>query len=152
MSASETWPRPSVHAGLPRDRTASADAADDGVDRSTTDSRVVPVFKESGVGRAVGRLLNAVCRETCEPLLRCGPTRQLSNVGCQNEERLPTEIRKSLVLTKDGAQLRELVTIGTQLTGRGTERAQRAPGIGWEGTEADERVDACGACTRERRK
>ena len=90
------------------------------------------------MGRAVGRLLNAVCRETCEPLLRCGPTRQLSNIGCQNEERLPAETRKSLVLTKDGAQLRELVTIGAELTGRGTERAQRATGIGWEGTEADE--------------
>ena len=74
--------------------------------------------------RAVGRLVNAVCRETCELLLRCGPARQLPNIGRKNEERLSAETRKSLVLTKDGAQLGELVTIGPQLTRRGTERAR----------------------------
>ena len=116
----------SGYAGLPRERTASANGADDSIDRSATDSCVVLVFKESGVRRTVGRLLNAVCRETCEPLLRRGPTRQLSNIRRQNEERLPAETGKSLVLTKDGAQLRELVTICAKLTGRGTERAQRA--------------------------
>ena len=77
--------------GLVRERTASANGADDSIDRSATDSRVVPVFKESRVCRAVGRLVNAVCRETCELILRCGPAGLLSKIGRQNEERLSAE-------------------------------------------------------------
>ena len=110
---------------LARERIAGANGADDSTDRSASDSRVVPVFKESHVCRAVGRLVDAVCRETCELVLRCGPARLLSKIGRQNEERLSAETRKSLVLTKDGSQLGELVTIGPQLTRRGTERAPR---------------------------
>ena len=62
----------SGYAGLARERTVSANGSDDRIDRAATDSGVVPVFKESGVRRAVGRLLNAVCRETCELFCAAG--------------------------------------------------------------------------------
>ena len=77
---------------------------------------MVPVFNESRVCGAVGRLVNAVFRETCELILRCGPAGLLSEIGRQNEERLSAETRKSLVLTKDGWQLGELVAIGVPPT------------------------------------
>ena len=116
--------RNSVSRRLARERIAGANGADDSTDRSATDSRVVPVFKESHVCRALGRLVNAVCRETCELVLRCGPARLLSHIGCQNEERLSAKTRKSLVLTKDGWQLGKLVTVGR--SSRGEELNARA--------------------------
>ena len=103
--------------------------------------------------RAVGGFVNSVCRETRELILRCGPARLLSKIGRQNEERLSAETRKSLVLTKDGSQLGELVTIGPQLTRRGTERTRGATGIRGQRIKAlAERVDARDTRARERRK
>ena len=63
--------------------------------------------------RAMRRLMNAVRREGGELALRSEPTRLLPEIGGQDEERLPTQTRQSLVLTKDGSQRRELNAIGS---------------------------------------
>ena len=63
--------------------------------------------------RAVRGLVNAVRRKGGQLALRSGPTRLLPEIGGQDEERLPTQTRQSLVLTKDGSQRRELDAIGS---------------------------------------
>src|SRR5712691_8617024 len=96
------------------ERGARANGANDRIDRSATNSRVVSVFKQGRVCRAVRRLMNAVRREGGQSVLRSEPTRLLPKIGRQNKQRPRTETRKRLVLSKDGSQFGEIVTIGPQ--------------------------------------
>jgi len=58
--------------------------------------------------------MNTVSREGGQSILRSEPTRLLTKIGRQDKERLSPETRKRLNLAKDGWQLSELVTIGSQ--------------------------------------
>jgi hypothetical protein len=63
----------------------------------------VLIFEECDVRRALRRLMSAVRREGCQLALRGEPSRLLPKIGRQDEERLPTEARESLVLAEDGS-------------------------------------------------
>ena len=78
------------------------DGMNDGSDRATADGRVVLIFEERHMRRAVRRLMGAVRREGCQLVLGSGPSRLLPKIGSQDEEWLPIEARERLVLAEDG--------------------------------------------------
>ena len=90
-------------AGLARERRASPNGANDRSDRSAAEGRVVLIFEERFVRRALRRLMSAVRREGRQLVLGSGPSRLLAKIGRQDEERLPIEARESLVLAEDGS-------------------------------------------------
>ena len=59
--------------GLAHERSVRANGLHDSTNRTAADSREVPVFEESGVCRAVGRLVDAVCRQSRKLLLSFAP-------------------------------------------------------------------------------
>lgn len=102
--------------------------------------------------RTVRRLMNTVGREGGQPILRGEPTRLLSNIGRQDEERLSPEALKGLDLVKHGSQLGELVAVGTQFARRRGERPSLPLGIGGQRSGPDHARHPRDARTRQRRQ
>jgi hypothetical protein len=87
---------------------------DNRLDRLGAHRGVALFLQECLVRRAVRCLMSAIRRQSCQSVLRGKPSRLLPDVGRQDEERFPTQARKSLVLVKDGWQLCELDAVGVQ--------------------------------------
>jgi hypothetical protein len=116
--------------GLASERRTSPNRVNDRRDRSTAFGRVVLIFEERRVRRALRRLMSAIRREGCQLGLGGGPPRLLPNVGGQDEERSSIERSEGFGLVEDRPQLGELVAVSPELSRRGVDALSTQRGVG----------------------